>query len=107
MYEEALFIAFEIQSSPLLNYIRVIARKQKNVIVESLVDFHKEKQNPGSTTTSLLKSMTQISNFSKKQLKKEDFSNLFKDFDTLLRIDDISDLELNDFNSWEFNLDEY
>jgi hypothetical protein len=40
-------------------------------------------------------------------LKKEDFSNLFKDFDTLLRIDDISDLELNDFNSWEFNLDEY
>jgi hypothetical protein len=51
--------------------------------------------------------MTQISNFSKKQLKKEDFSNLFKDFDTLLRIDDISDLELNDFNSWEFNLDEY
>ena len=107
MYEEALFIAFEMQSSPLLNYIRMIARKQKNVIVESLIDFHKEKQNPGSTTTSLLKSMTQISNFSKKQLKKEDFSNLFKDFDTLLRIDDISDLELNDFNSWEFNLDEY
>jgi hypothetical protein len=25
----------------------------------------------------------------------------------LLRIDDISDLELNDFNSWEINLDEY
>jgi len=43
MYEEALFIAFEMQSSPLLNYIRVIAKKQKNVIVESLVDFHKEK----------------------------------------------------------------
>ncbi len=25
----------------------------------------------------------------------------------MLRIDDISDLELNDFNSWEINLDEY
>jgi hypothetical protein len=24
-----------------------------------------------------------------------------------LRIDDISDLELNDFNSWEINLEEY
>lgn len=40
-------------------------------------------------------------------MKKEDYSNLYKDFDTLLRIDDISDLELNDFNSWEFNLEEY
>jgi hypothetical protein len=107
MYEEALYLGFAMESSPLINYIRMMARKQKNVIVESLIDFHKEKQNPGSTTTSLLKSMIQISNFSKKQLKKEDFSNLFKDFDTLLRIDDISDLELNDFNSWEFNLDEY
>jgi hypothetical protein len=32
---------------------------------------------------------------------------LYKDFDTLLRIDDISDLELSDFNSWEINLEEY
>jgi hypothetical protein len=32
---------------------------------------------------------------------------LYKDFDTLLRIDDIGDLELNDFNSWEINLEEY
>lgn len=54
-----------------------------------------------------MKSMIQIANFSKKLLKKEDFSNLYKDFDTLLKIDDISDLELGDFNSWEINLDEY
>ena len=32
---------------------------------------------------------------------------MYKDFYTLLRIDDISDLELNDFNSWEINLEEY
>ena len=32
---------------------------------------------------------------------------MYKDFDTLLRIDDIGDLELNDFNSWEINLEEY
>lgn len=32
---------------------------------------------------------------------------MYKDFDTLLKIDDISDLELSDFNSWEINLDEY
>ena len=51
--------------------------------------------------------MTQLANFSQKQLKKEDFNNLYKDFDTLLKIDDITDLELSDFNSWELNLDEY
>ena len=51
--------------------------------------------------------MTQLANFTQKQLKKEDFNNLYKDFDTLLKIDDISDLELSDFNSWELNLDEY
>ena len=48
-----------------------------------------------------------IANFSKKQLKKDDFNNLFKDFDTLLKIDDISDLELSHFNHWDLNLDEY
>jgi len=40
-------------------------------------------------------------------LKKEDFLNLYKDFDTLLKIDHISDLELSDFNGWEFNLEAY
>ena len=40
-------------------------------------------------------------------LKKEDYLNLYKDFDTLLKIDDISDLELTDFNGWEFNLEQY
>jgi len=48
-----------------------------------------------------------LANFSQKNLKKEDFSNLYKDFETLLKIDDITDLELSDFNGWEINLDEY
>jgi hypothetical protein len=51
--------------------------------------------------------MTQLANFSQKQLKREDFSNLFKDFETLLKIDDITDLELSDFNSWDINLEDY
>ncbi len=107
MYEEALFLAFEMNSAPLLNQIRILAHKQKNLFVESVIDYHKEKESPGSSATTLLKSLVQIANFSKKQLKKEDFSNLYKDFDTLLRIDDISDLELSDFNTWDLNLDAY
>ena len=55
----------------------------------------------------MIRSMTQIANFTKEVLKKEDYLNLYKDFDTLLKIDDISDLELTDFNGWEFNLDLY
>ena len=51
--------------------------------------------------------MTQIANFSQKQLRKEDYNNLYKDFETLLKIDDITDLELTDFNGWEINLDQY
>lgn len=51
--------------------------------------------------------MTQIANFSQKQLKKEDYSNLFKDFETMLKIDDITDLELTDFNGWDINLEDY
>jgi len=50
--------------------------------------------------------MVQVANFSKKQMK-EDFANLNKDFDTLLRIDDINDLELAEFNAWEIDLDQY
>jgi len=48
-----------------------------------------------------------VANFTKKILKKEDYLSLYKDFDTLLRIDDISDLELSDFNGWEFDLESY
>ena len=51
--------------------------------------------------------MTQIANFTRKILRKEDYLNLYKDFDTLLKIDHISDLELSDFNGWEFNLEQY
>lgn len=55
----------------------------------------------------LIRAMSLIANFTKKVLKKEDYLNLYKDFDTLLKIDDISDLELTDFNGWEFNLEQY
>ena len=65
-----------------------------------------EKENP-NYQTSLVRAMNQIANFSQKQLKKEDYSNLYKDFETLLKIDDITDLELSDFNGWDINLEDY
>ena len=55
----------------------------------------------------MVKAITQIANFSQKQLKKEDFNNLQKDLETLLKIEDISDLELADFNGWDINLEDY
>lgn len=105
LYEEALGFAFEMNSGPLMVHAKVLARKQKHVFVECLVEHHRDKD--GGASTNLMRSLVQIANFSKKQLKKEDFSNLYKDFDTLLKIDDVTDLELNDFNTWDLNLEAY
>ena len=107
LYEPSLKIALEMKSTQLLNTISVFARAQKNASIIGLVNYIKEQWSPGSSNITLVKSMEQIANFSKKQLKKEDLGNIYKDFETLLRIDDINDLELSDFNSWEINLDAY
>ena len=32
---------------------------------------------------------------------------MYKDFETLIKIDDITDLELKDFNGWEIDLERY
>ena len=32
---------------------------------------------------------------------------MYKDFETLVKIDDITDLELRDFNGWEIDLEQY
>ena len=72
----------------------------------NLIDFHEEQDDPDSQS-SMIRSLTQVANFTQKQLRKEDYSNLYKDFDTLLKIDDITDLELADFNGWDINLEEY
>ena len=77
MFEEALYLAFEMNSQQCINCIRNFAKKQRRIIMQSAIDFHKEKTSPGSSATTLIKSLVQIANFSKKQLKKEDFSNLY------------------------------
>jgi hypothetical protein len=107
LYEASLKIALEMKSTQLLNIISIFARAQRNISVLGIVNHIKEQWNPGSSNINLVKSMEQIANFSKKQLKKEDLGNIYKDFETLLRIDDINDLELSDFNSWEINLEAY
>ena len=87
---------------------------KKDIISLNVLNMHQEKldldsQQKGTAyrQCNLIRSMSQIANFTKKVLKKEDYLNLYKDFDTLLKIDDISDLELTDFNGWEFNLEAY
>ena len=104
MVDEALFLAFQSKLPQLLTACRFHSVKKRNVMVQNLIDFHEERTNPGNPS-SLVKAMTQIANFSQKQLRKEDYNNLYKDFETLLKIDDITDLELSDFNGWEINLE--
>ena len=106
MLDEALFLAFKSRIPQLLTACKAYAAKKQNVTVENLISLHEEKTTPG-TSTSLLKAMVQIANFSGKQLRKEDYNNLYKDFETLIKIEDITDLELQDFNGWEIDLDQY
>ena len=70
------------------------------------MDYHRQKSQPGAQSP-LVKSMVHLANFSAKQLRKEDYNNLYKDFDTLLKIDDINDLDLSDFNGWDIDLAKY
>lgn len=104
--DDALHIAFKLNNQRLISMASSFAHKQRSPLLSNLIDYHMEKENP-NYQTSLVRAMNQIANFSQKQLKKEDYSNLYKDFETLLKIDDITDLELTDFNGWDINLEDY
>ena len=106
LLDEALYLAFKSKIPQLLQACKHYAKSTLALVTESLIEYHEEKVNPG-TSSSLVKAMTQIGNFSGKQLRKEDYNNLYKDFETLVKIDDITDLELKDFNGWEINLEQY
>ena len=107
MPDEALHLAFKMENNAaLLAAARQYARKKKNVMLVNLMDYHRQKSQPGAQSP-LVKSMVHLANFSAKQLRKEDYNNLYKDFDTLLKIDDINDLDLSDFNGWDIDLAKY
>ena len=93
MFDEALFLAFRSKIPQLLTACKAYTRIKGDVTVENLISMHEEKTAPG-TSSSILKAMIQIANFSGKQLRKEDYNNLYKDFETLIKIEDITDLEL-------------
>lgn len=106
MLDEALFLAFESKIPQLLQACKRYAVATRAPVTENLIEHVEQKVNPG-TSSNLVKAMSQIANFSGKQLRKEDYNNLFKDFETLIKIDDITDLELKDFNGWEIDLERY
>ena len=107
MPDDALHLTFKLENNAqLLVAARQYAQKKKNVMLVNLIDYHKKKSCPGAQSP-LIKSMTHLANFSHKSLRKEDYNNLYKDFDTLLKIDDINDLDLSDFNGWDIDLVKY
>ena len=106
LVEDALYLAFKSKIPQLLQACRQHAKTTLAPVTEQLINYHEERVNPGQNS-SLQQAMTQIANFSGKQLRKEDYNNLYKDFETLVKIDDITDLELKDFNGWEINLEQY
>ena len=107
--DEALYLGVKTNLPEILSYCRSFANYKKDIVALSILNLHQEKmdteEGQPAKQCNLIRAMSQIANFTKKVLKKEDYLNLYKDFDTLLKIDDISDLELTDFNGWEFNLE--
>jgi uridine phosphorylase len=57
MFEEAISLAIDMDSSTLLGMIRTIAVKQRNIMVQTLLDHHEDKAKPNSGNTPLLKSL--------------------------------------------------
>ena len=111
MMDEAIYLGVKTNLSEILSYCRNFANYRKDIVALSILNMHQEKMDTEeghpAKQCNLIRAMSQIANFTKKVLKKEDYLNLYKDFDTLLKIDDISDLALTDFNGWEFNLEQY
>ena len=65
MMDEALYLAFKSRIPQLLSACKNMTQIKKNVIVQNLIGFHEEKATPG-VSSSLVKAMTQIANFSGK-----------------------------------------
>ena len=65
MLDEALYLAFKSKIPQLLTACKAYAHKKGNVTVENLISVHEEKTTPG-TSSSILKAMVQIANFSGK-----------------------------------------
>ena len=65
MADDALYLAFRSKIPQLLTACKHYAKHKSNMAVENLISYHEEKTNPGSSS-SLIKAMTQIANFSGK-----------------------------------------
>ena len=114
MMDDAIYLAIKTNIPEIVSHCRNFANAKKDVAALSLLEYHDEKTDGDAAhrggparQVNLARALSQVANFTKRVLKKEDYLNLYKDFDTLLKIDDISDLELTDFNGWEFNLEQY
>lgn len=107
-YENAIKIALQMESYQLKSTIQSFAISHHNIPIISLMShIMKDSALDENQDDSLVSAMSRIANFSKKQLRKEDLANIYKDFETLIRVKDINDLELSDFNSWDIDLEEY
>jgi len=61
MFDEAVYLALQKNSVPLMSLTRQFAEKKRNLMIINLIDFHKEqidKENGTTTQSSLTRSMS-------------------------------------------------
>jgi hypothetical protein len=100
----AYVIAMLIKSGYLFKCISIIARSNKEEGIAECARVHS-----GLCEGEMLieDQINKISDYANKHFQQMDLHNLINDIDTILNIDNLHELDLEEFNSWDINIGEY
>jgi len=104
-YEEAYNIALASESAILMRNIEYYCKWRGMLVMAEAAKKEAMKYDPSITT--MAQEMTKISEYTHKTLTAEDIQNIINDYNILMNVNSIHELDLDEFNSWEINLKEY
>ena len=104
-YEEAYRIGLAAESAILMRNIEYYCKWRGLLVMAEAAKKEAMKYDPNITT--LAQEMTKISEYTHKTLTGEDIQNVINDYNILMNVNSIHELDLDEFNSWEINLKDY
>jgi len=104
-YEEAFKIALCCELSFLLRNIENYCKWKGRVMMAETAK--KEAMKMDGTINTLTQDITKISEYAHKTLMGEDMQNIINDYNILMNVRSVHELDLEEFNPWEINLREY
>lgn len=104
-YEEAYNIALSSESAILMRNIEYYCKWRGMLVMAEAAKKEAMKYDP--TITTMAQEMAKVSGYTHKTLTAEDIQNIINDYNILMNVSSIHELDLDEFNSWEINLKEY